>query len=92
MQADEDSSAGPDERVCPRCGAAAGFGSWCDSCGFELTSVERLPTRAEHVAASKDARPRIAAPQRQRVALILAGSLLAIGIAAAVAAVAGSGP
>ena len=37
---------GPDERVCPYCGAPPG-GVFCASCGRNLASVERLPTRAE---------------------------------------------
>ena len=40
-------STGPQERVCPDCGAPAGDRPFCSSCGRNLATVERLPTRAE---------------------------------------------
>jgi hypothetical protein len=39
-------SAAADERVCPHCGEPPG-GVFCASCGRNLASVERLPSRAE---------------------------------------------
>ena len=90
MSAHDEPTADPVQRVCPQCGAPASWGSWCDSCGFELTSVEALPTRAEHEGASPDAQPKPAAEPR-RAALIAAIAVLMVGIAAVVAALAGSG-
>src|SRR4051794_34796009 len=37
----------PSQRVCPDCGADAGSQPFCAHCGRNLTTVERLPTRAE---------------------------------------------
>jgi hypothetical protein len=34
-------------RVCPNCGNPPGAGVFCESCGRNLSAVERLPTRAE---------------------------------------------
>ena len=34
------------ERVCPFCGEPPGGSAFCTACGRNLTSVERLPTRA----------------------------------------------
>jgi hypothetical protein len=36
-----------DERVCPFCGNPPGVGMFCEACGRNLGTVERLPTRAE---------------------------------------------
>lgn len=41
----------PEPRVCPDCGEAAGQQPFCASCGRNLTSLDRLPTRGEWVAA-----------------------------------------
>jgi hypothetical protein len=50
-------SVAADERVCPHCGEPPG-GVFCASCGRNLASVERLPTRAEwEVATVEDDRP-----------------------------------
>ena len=34
-------------RVCPFCGQRPGVGVFCDACGRNLSTVERLPTRVE---------------------------------------------
>ncbi|MGI9557560.1 MAG: hypothetical protein ACR2N5_06435 [Solirubrobacterales bacterium] len=82
-----------EDRVCPSCGAAANYGSWCDSCGFELTSVSELPTRAEYEGPGDPVpAPETAAPAAQtRLPLIIVASLVMMGIAVAVAALSGSG-
>ena len=41
-----------DARVCPDCGVPAGSQPFCASCGRNLTTVERLPTRDEWERAS----------------------------------------
>jgi hypothetical protein len=47
-----------DARVCPFCGERPGAGVFCESCGRNLSAVERLPTRAEWASASgEDSRP-----------------------------------
>ena|SRR5215207_576178 len=53
-----------DVRVCPFCGNRPGVGMFCDACGRNLATVERLPTRAEwetagssSAAAKPDPRP-----------------------------------
>lgn len=46
-----------DARVCPHCGEPPG-GVFCASCGRNLATVERLPTRAEwEIAGVQDDRP-----------------------------------
>jgi hypothetical protein len=42
----------PGARVCPFCGEPPGQGVFCTSCGRNLASVERLPTRQEWELAS----------------------------------------
>jgi hypothetical protein len=50
-------TAAADERVCPHCGEPPG-GVFCASCGRNLASVDRLPTRAEwEIAGTQDDRP-----------------------------------
>jgi len=50
-------SVAADERVCPHCGEPPG-GVFCASCGRNLASVDRLPTRAEwEIAGAQDDRP-----------------------------------
>jgi hypothetical protein len=47
-----------DARVCPYCGELPGAGMFCESCGRNLSGVERLPTRAEWEGAGRaDSRP-----------------------------------
>lgn len=50
-------SAEPHTRVCPDCGSPAGAQAFCASCGRNLTTVERLPTRAEWELADTSAGP-----------------------------------
>jgi hypothetical protein len=40
-----------DKRVCPDCGEGAGAQAFCAACGKNLSTVERLPSRAEWEAA-----------------------------------------
>jgi hypothetical protein len=50
-------TAAADERVCPHCGEPPG-GVFCASCGRNLASVDRLPTRVEwEIAGAQDDRP-----------------------------------
>ena len=44
------------ERVCPFCGEPPGGSAFCTACGRNLTSVDRLPTRAERARADSAAR------------------------------------
>jgi len=51
-------TAAADARVCPHCGEPPGEGVFCASCGRNLASVERLPTRAEwEIADAQDDLP-----------------------------------
>jgi len=51
-------TAAADARVCPHCGEPPGEGAFCASCGRNLASVERLPTRAEwEIADAQDDLP-----------------------------------
>jgi hypothetical protein len=87
----EDASADgdADERICPQCREPAGFGTWCDSCGFELSSVERLPTRAELEGEALGGPVPVQAGQRRLIALVSAIGVLAAGIALLIAALGG---
>lgn len=40
-------------RVCPQCGKAAGERPFCASCGTNLTTIDRLPSRSEWLAANR---------------------------------------
>ncbi|HKJ37068.1 MAG TPA: hypothetical protein VKA36_10910 [Solirubrobacterales bacterium] len=77
-----------DREVCPECGRDA-YGAWCD-CGFELTSVERLPTADEYAAGGRgDTSPPTGAPAPdasavRRMAIITAVVTLVIGAAIAI--------
>lgn len=37
----------PNDRVCPDCGVPAASGSFCEQCGLNLATVDRLPTREQ---------------------------------------------
>jgi hypothetical protein len=51
-------TAAADAHVCPHCGEPPGEGVFCASCGRNLASVDRLPTRAEwELAGAQDDRP-----------------------------------
>jgi hypothetical protein len=81
---------GPDERVCPYCGEPPG-GVFCASCGRNLASVERLPTRAEwELTTVEDDRP-LADRCAQATADFLAAMHAAGDPGATKTAVAGSG-
>jgi ferric-dicitrate binding protein FerR (iron transport regulator) len=82
--ADGPTFAGDEGRVCPRCGRDA-FGAWCE-CGFELSSLERLPTRAEYEASEARSAPaaqRGPAPAASSRRLVIIASVLlaVIGLA-----------
>jgi hypothetical protein len=79
-----------DERVCPHCGEPPGA-VFCASCGRNLASVERLPTRAEwELTTVKDDRP-LADRCAQATADFLAAMHAAGDPGATKTAVAGSG-
>ena len=75
--------------MCPQCGRDA-YGAWCD-CGFELTSVDRLPSRAEHEAvaagsgsAGSSQRPDPPPADSRRWIIIAAVMMMVIGVAVAI--------
>jgi len=83
--------------VCPQCGRDA-YGTWCE-CGFELTSVDRLPSRAEYEAAEPASGPAGSSQQptpppagSRRWIIIAAVIVMVIGVAVAILLIAVAEP
>ena len=71
-------------RVCPFCGDRPGVGVFCQACGRNLQTVERLPTRAEWEAEGREERRAGAAgmqPLAERCAHATAAFIEAMGAA-----------
>jgi hypothetical protein len=66
-----------DARVCPFCGEPPGAGMFCQACGRNLATVERLPTRAEW-ASGDDARSTDQRPLDERCAAATSAFLAAM--------------
>jgi len=53
---DSDSLPAGEQRVCPRCGALAQDGIWCDDCGLNLGQQGELPTADAYAAKVRERR------------------------------------
>lgn len=88
---------GSSQRVCPECGAPAGEAPFCASCGVNLASQPRLPTRADWEAAQRpEGAPAAAASSHatarpRRAKVWAAGGLAAIVVVAALLLAGGGG-